>query len=90
MPFLLVLHPALLFMGDTGVVESALGIFTATVGIALMAVAFEGWLLKGVLKWERVLFFIAGALLVPPSVTFHSGAGFSHTVSRETLANSPP
>ncbi|MFH0913667.1 MAG: TRAP transporter fused permease subunit [Chloroflexota bacterium] len=67
-PFLLVLQPALLFMGGTTALEAVVAIATATLGIACMAISFEGWLFRNANLWERLLIFGAGLLQVSPSI----------------------
>jgi len=66
-PFMLVLHPDLLFLEGV-TLGAALSIVTATAGITCMAVASEGWLLRKASILQRLVVFIAGVCLIAPQL----------------------
>jgi TRAP-type uncharacterized transport system fused permease subunit len=78
-PFMFVLDPSglgLLLMGSTKALANAdwfsiaLVTFTAAVGIMALAGAFQGWLFKRTLVYERLTLLVAGVLLVYPKPLF--------------------
>lgn len=67
LPFMFVLQPNLLLMGDS-LVEIVGAAVTATIGAVFLAAAVEGYLV-GVLRWwERVLILVTGLALIYPEV----------------------
>jgi TRAP transporter 4TM/12TM fusion protein len=84
-PFIFVLDPSgtgLLLTGsfktlgnaDWGAI--AITTFTAAVGVLSLAGAFQGWLFKRTLRYERLMLLVAGVLLVYPT-TWSNGIGFA-------------
>lgn len=65
-PYLLVYFPQLMMIGTPLGIGLALG--SAIAGIVLLSAGISGVLIRHCLWWERVLFFIAGALLFIPGV----------------------
>jgi len=66
-PFMLVLHPDLLFLEGV-TIGAVLSIVTATAGIICMAVASEGWLLRKASVLQRIIVFVSGVCLVAPQL----------------------
>ncbi|MDO9440147.1 MAG: TRAP transporter fused permease subunit [Beijerinckiaceae bacterium] len=64
-PFMFVYKPALLTLGTWDEIASALAI--AMCGIAIISVAFEGFLIRRLGLLERLIAFAAGAALIFPS-----------------------
>jgi TRAP transporter 4TM/12TM fusion protein len=85
-PFMFVLDPSgqgLLLTGSFKTLAGAdwgsiaLVTFTAAVGIMALAGAFQGWLFKRTVLWERLLLLVAGVMLVYPKTLFDVvGFGF--------------
>jgi TRAP-type uncharacterized transport system fused permease subunit len=78
-PFMFVLDPSgtgLLLtgsfktLGDANWGSIALVTFTAAVGIMALCGAFQGWLFKKTILYERVMLLVAGVLLVYPKTLF--------------------
>lgn len=67
LPFLFVLQPQLLLMGDS-VPEMVLAAITATIGAALLAAAVEGYLMGPLNWWSRVLILGASLAMIIPGV----------------------
>lgn len=65
-PFMFVYNPALLTLGSWGEIAQALVI--ALLGIAIISVSFEGYLLRPLPMWERALAFASGAAFIFPGV----------------------
>jgi TRAP transporter 4TM/12TM fusion protein len=84
-PFIFVLDPSgtgLLLTGSFKTLGSAdwgaiaLTTFTAAVGVLSLAGAFQGWLFSRTPRYERLMLFVAGVLLVYPT-TWSNGIGFA-------------
>lgn len=69
MPFGFVLHPELLLDGNLPNIVHFVS--AACIGAILMAASFEGYFLRSLLAWERVLIGIAGFALLIGSAEFH-------------------
>jgi TRAP-type uncharacterized transport system fused permease subunit len=72
LPFVFVTDPAgvgllLQFTGDMTWVDVAWQVVLATVGLAALASACQGWLLRGLAGWERWALALAGLLMVFPA-----------------------
>jgi len=65
-PFMFAYSPSLLFEGTWFEITSAT--VTATVGVACIAAATQGYLFRSFRMWARVVFLIAGLLLVKPGL----------------------
>lgn len=63
-PFLFVYNPSLLLMGSIGGI--ILAVITSVIGIGLLSIGVEGFLLKGLTWLERLLFVLGGLLLLMP------------------------
>jgi TRAP transporter 4TM/12TM fusion protein len=63
-PYLLAYFPALMMIGTPA--EIILAFVGAVIGIVLLSAALAGIFIKRCLWWERILFFLAGALLFIP------------------------
>ncbi|MFH0914260.1 MAG: TRAP transporter large permease subunit [Chloroflexota bacterium] len=94
-PFIIVLNPALLLIGNTG--DIILATVTAIVGVIALSAAIEGHLLSGLNAPQRILFAIGGMLTVIPGlVTDLPGLGilgltlFWHWVNTRRLRASEP
>jgi TRAP transporter 4TM/12TM fusion protein len=75
-PFVFVFHPALILHG--GVVEIAVAIITAAIGVIVLGIACVGYLVRPLGWWQRVAAAIAGVLLiVPPSGVVWVGANLA-------------
>jgi len=66
-PYVFALNPAMLFI-DTNVFEVILICITSLVGIFAVSAALEGFLLRGMKWYERVVSVIGGLLLIYPGV----------------------
>ncbi|MBO5228767.1 MAG: TRAP transporter fused permease subunit [Lachnospiraceae bacterium] len=74
-PFVFALNPAMLFI-DTTVPEIVLICITSLVGIFAVSASLEGWFLKHMPWYERVLSLVGGLLLIyPGAVTDIIGIG---------------
>ena len=73
LPFVFVTDPegvALLLQlrGDMGWQDVVWQVFLATAGLAALAAACQGWLLRGMAGWERWTLALAGVLMIFPAV----------------------
>lgn len=64
MPFMFVYQPGLLMEGTVGTILVA--VLTSAIGIASLAAAVEGWLLKNLNGFERLVIFAAGVMMIFP------------------------
>src|SRR3990172_5532706 len=64
-PFVFVLHPALILHGTVG--EIVFAVATASIGTFLLAIGGAGYLFRALGWWKRGLFWLAGLLLLLPS-----------------------
>jgi TRAP-type uncharacterized transport system fused permease subunit len=64
MPFMFVYQPGLLLDGSVGTI--LISVFTSAIGIACLAAAIEGWLVKNLNMFERLLIFAAGISMIFP------------------------
>jgi len=64
-PFVFVLHPALILHGTVG--EIVFAVATASIGTFLLAIGCAGYLFRAMGWWKRGLFWLAGLLLLLPS-----------------------
>ncbi len=87
-PFMFVLDPSgtgLLLTGSFKTLATAdwgsiaMATFTAAVGILALCGAFQGWLFYRTTRYERIMLFVAGVLLVYPKALFDV-VGFSLVV----------
>jgi TRAP-type uncharacterized transport system fused permease subunit len=72
LPFVFVTDPegvALLLQlrGDMGWQDVVWQVFLATAGLAALAAACQGWLLRGMAGWERWTLALAGVLMIFPA-----------------------
>ncbi len=67
-PYVFALNPAMLFINVTSVFEVILIIITSFVGIFAISAALEGYFLKGMAWYERILSTAGGLLLIYPGV----------------------
>lgn len=67
-PFLFVIHPALILQGTA--VEISLAITQAVIGCVLLAAGFEGWVYKigNLLKIHQVILIISAAMFLYPNI----------------------
>lgn len=65
-PFMFAYSPSLLFEGSAFDVVSAT--VTASIGVAFIAAATQGYLFRYFRMWARIVFLIAGLLLVKPGL----------------------
>ncbi|MBI4245822.1 MAG: TRAP transporter permease, partial [Candidatus Rokubacteria bacterium] len=65
-PFMFAYSPSLLFEGSWFEITSAT--VTASVGVACIAAATQGYLFRYFRGWARVVFLVAGLLLVKPGL----------------------
>jgi TRAP transporter 4TM/12TM fusion protein len=70
-PFLFVLSPSLILMGDAGSVAWA--VLTAVVGVALTSIGVAGFLFTPLTVAMRALFVITGVVLLTPADVPYSG-----------------
>jgi TRAP transporter 4TM/12TM fusion protein len=75
-PFMLVYHPAIMLVGSPSLIDSAIAILTAVLGLVSICSAFEGWLLKRNSNFHRFILFAGGLLLITPSIIL-GAIGFS-------------
>jgi len=64
-PYVFVYAPCML-LNEIDVVETVFCIFTAIMGVFLVACGLEGWLLRKLCMWKRVLAFAAGIFCIIP------------------------
>ncbi len=62
LPFMFVYHPALILRGDVG--EIVIAVFTASIGVILLSIAFAGYLFRPLGWGARLLAIAAGSLLI--------------------------
>lgn len=65
-PFMFAYSPSLLFEGSAFDIVSAT--VTASIGVAFIAAATQGYLVRYFRMWARIVFLIAGLLLVKPGL----------------------
>lgn len=69
-PFVFVYEPGMLLNGGGTISNAVLCIFTSIAGVYLVAVGMEGFLLRPLCKWKRVLAMAGGfACIVPEHIT---------------------
>lgn len=66
-PYLFVYDPGLVLIGSPGHIAEV--VFTAVVGVVMLAGGFQGWLLRKAMLLERVGLVIAGLLMIIPGLT---------------------
>ena len=64
-PYVFVYEPGMLFNGGN-TLSAIVCIFTCTVGCFLVASGLEGWVLRPLIKWKRVLAVVGGLLCIVP------------------------
>ncbi|UCG66366.1 MAG: TRAP transporter fused permease subunit [Deltaproteobacteria bacterium] len=64
-PFLFVYSPSLLLMGPIGKITIAL--ITGIIGVTILSIGLEGFLLKPITVLERLLFIVGGSLALIPA-----------------------
>ena len=64
-PYVFVYEPSML-LNEIDIVNTVLCIFTAIVGVCLVAIGLEGYLVRPLCKWKCVLAFAAGLLCIVP------------------------
>ena len=69
-PFVFVYEPGMLLNGGGSTVNSVICIFTSIVGCFLVAAGMEGWVVRPLIKWKRIL-AVAGGLccIIPEHIT---------------------
>ena len=65
-PYIFVYQPSLLLIGSPGVVT--LAVLTAALGVISLAAGLEGWLLAGLLHWQRLLLLGGGLMMIIPGI----------------------
>ena len=70
-PYVFALNPAMLFI-DTSVWEVILICITSFVGIFAVSASLEGYLLRGMHWWERILCAAGGLMLIYPGIVTDS------------------
>ena len=65
-PYIFVISPGLLFEGTF--LDIAVAFVFCTGGIIALGSAIQGWIIKGLSLWERIIMFIASILLLIPEV----------------------
>jgi TRAP transporter 4TM/12TM fusion protein len=93
-PFLFVYNPALLFMGSAG--NIALTIITGILGVTILSIGLEGYLIRKITPFDRILFIGGGFLLMMPvyerwglvivGMIFSAIAGLWHVRSARKLS----
>jgi len=64
-PFAFIYNPALLLNGT--IIQTVIAAVATAISLYSFAIAFEGYLLKSVAWWQRVLFMAAGIIMLYPS-----------------------
>ena len=67
-PYIFALNPTMLFVGVTHWYTVVLICVTSLIGIFAVAACLEGWLLRGMSWYERVMALAGGLLLIDPGV----------------------
>ena len=67
-PYVFALNPAMLFIGDVGVIDIILIIITSFVGIFAVSGSLEGYILAKMHWYERILCAAGGLLLIYPGI----------------------
>ncbi len=67
-PYIFALNPAMLFIGDVGVFDIILICVTSLVGIFAISASLEGYLLKNMAWYERIVAAVGGLLLIYPGL----------------------
>ncbi len=66
-PFVFVYEPGMLLNGGGGsVLDVVLCIFTAIIGVYLVAIGMEGYLLRNLVKWKQIIALVGGLLCIVP------------------------
>ena len=65
-PYLFTIAPEMLFAAGTNIWSSLYSGVMATIGVCLMAIAIEGYLLRPMKTWERIVAGVAALLLIYP------------------------
>jgi TRAP-type uncharacterized transport system fused permease subunit len=66
LPYMFVCGPELLMVGSWP--DIVLASITSTAGVFLLAASVQGYLLKKVMLWERIVLFAAALLLIKPGI----------------------
>lgn len=73
-PFVFVYEPGILFNGGS-TVNSVICIFTSIIGCFLVAAGMEGWVVRPLIKWKRILAVVGGlCCIIPEHITDIIGA----------------
>jgi TRAP transporter 4TM/12TM fusion protein len=73
-PYLFVFSPALLMIGSTGEITTA--VVTGIIGVTCLAGSLHGWFVGSASWWQRIILFVAAiALLLPQTLATLIGAG---------------
>ena len=64
-PFVFVYEPGMLFNGGS-TVNSVICIFTSIIGCFLVAAGMEGWVVRPLIKWKRILALAGGICCISP------------------------
>lgn len=73
-PFVFVYEPGMLFNGGS-TVNSVICIFTSIIGCFLVAAGMEGWVVRPLIKWKRILAVVGGlCCIIPEHITDIIGA----------------
>ena len=64
-PFVFVYEPGMLFNGGS-TVNSVICIFTSIIGCFLVAAGMEGWVVRPLIKWKRILALAGGICCIIP------------------------
>jgi len=67
-PYVFALNPTMLFIDVHSVFDVVLIIITSLVGIFAVSAALEGWLIRGMKWYERLVSVIGGLLLIIPGI----------------------
>ena len=68
-PFVFVYEPGMLFNGGS-TVNSVICIFTSIIGCFLVAAGMEGWVVRPLIKWKRILALAGGiCCIIPEHIT---------------------
>ncbi|WP_019121819.1 DUF3394 domain-containing protein [Brevibacillus massiliensis] len=65
-PFMFVYAPSLLLQGSMA--EIVLTLITASVGIFILASVVEGWWMRRLKAWERILLLVGALALIKPGI----------------------
>ena len=67
-PYVFALNPTMLFIDVKSVFDVILIIITSLIGIFAVSAALEGWLLRGMKWYERLVSVAGGLLLIIPGI----------------------